>query len=207
MLIDVGTNTEIALWDGQTLWVTSCAGGPAFEGSGIGCGMLYDIGAINGVTITNGQLEYQTVGSVTPKGICGSGLVDLIASLLRLKIVNSKGSFTASEQELLLNPLECKLRITKKDIDVIQRAKASIGAGISCLMVIAGIHSDELRQVYLTGHLGSGLNINHAQEIGLIPEVNPEIVALLKNSALVGAGKLLLSKDSREHVQRDSANH
>jgi uncharacterized 2Fe-2S/4Fe-4S cluster protein (DUF4445 family) len=200
LLIDVGTNTEIALWDGQTLWATSCAGGPAFEGSGIGCGMPYDIGSIYGVMIKSGHLEYQTVGNITPKGICGSGLVDLIASLIKLKIINSKGRFTSSEQEYFLNPKESKLRITKKDIDVIQRAKASIGAGISSLMADAGIHLDELQRVYLTGHFGSGLNINHAQEIGLIPEVNPQIVSLLKNSALVGAGKLLLSEDSREHI-------
>ncbi|SPF44269.1 putative metal-binding protein [Candidatus Desulfosporosinus infrequens] len=200
LFIDVGTNTEIALWDGQTLWVTSCAGGPAFEGSGIGCGMPYDIGSIYGVIITQGHLEFQTVGNITPKGICGSGIVDLIASLLKLKIINSKGNFTSFEQEYLLNFKGSKLRIIKKDIDVIQRAKASIGAGISTLMTNADIHSDELRRVYLTGHFGSGLNINHAQEIGLIPTVNPEIVSLLKNSALVGAAKLLLSEDAREHV-------
>ena len=200
LLIDVGTNTEIALWDGQTLWTTSSPGGPAFEGSGIGCGMPYDIGSIYRVVIKSGHLEYQTVGSITPKGICGSGLVDLIASLLKLKIINSKGRFTSSEQEYFLNPKESKLRITKKDIDVIQRAKASIGAGISSLMAEAGILLKELQQVYLTGHFGSVLNIKHAQEIGLIPEVNPEIVSLLKNSALVGAGKLLLSEDSKEHV-------
>jgi len=200
LLIDVGTNTEIALWDSQTLWVTSCAGGPAFEGSGIGCGMLYDIGSIYGVMISSGNLEYQTVGNITPKGICGSGLVDLIASLLKLQLINSKGRFTSSEQEYFLNPKECKLKITKKDIDVIQRAKASIGAGISSLMADAGIHIDELEQVYLTGHFGSVLNINHAQEIGLIPAVNPDIVSLFKNSALVGARKLLLTKDSRKHV-------
>ena len=201
LFIDFGTNTEIALWDGATVWVTSCAGGPAFEGSGISCGMPFDLGAIYGITSSEGKLEYRIVGNVAPRGICGSGIVDLIASLIRLKVVDCMGNFTGAKPQFAINIKNTKVIITKKDIDIVQRAKASVGAAIISLLAKAGHHSSELAGIYLTGHFGSVLNISNAQDIGIIPMVDPEIVSLFGNTAILGARNCLLSKSSKETIK------
>ncbi len=93
LLIDFGTNSEIALWDGKTLWVTSAAGGPAFEGSGISCGIPAEPGAIFEVNVGAETVDVSVINGMEPRGICGSGLVDLIAGLLRVKKINRRGVF------------------------------------------------------------------------------------------------------------------
>ena len=140
LLIDFGTNSEIALWDGRSLWVTSAAGGPAFEGCGIGCGTPAEPGAICRVTRPRSDrpaaLEFQTIDDEKPRGLCGSGLVDLIACLLESGKLTRIGRFSAEVPRggiVLLNGDRQPLVLTKRDVDIFQRAKAAIFAGVrSC---------------------------------------------------------------------------
>jgi uncharacterized 2Fe-2S/4Fe-4S cluster protein (DUF4445 family) len=134
LFIDFGTNSEIALWDGRVLRVTSAAGGPAFEGSGISCGAPADPGAIYRVSLRNGVLDFAVIADSEPLGLCGSGLVDLIAGLVRSGRLTNKGQFApyVPREGFVLARGRQAIVLTKQDVDVFQRAKAAIGTGIRC---------------------------------------------------------------------------
>ncbi len=199
LLIDFGTNSEIALWDGSTLWVTSAAGGPAFEGSGLSCGTPAEPGAIYQVE-RNGfsqDFPFQVIADAEPIGLCGSGLVDLIACLLRTGVLDRKGKLTgemAGEGFPLLKG-SWDIVMTNKDIDIFQRAKAAIGAGIRFLLRSAGMTTKNLERVYVSGAFGRFLNVRNAQDIGLLPRVQPHSIELCGNTALAGCEMLLVSTD------------
>jgi uncharacterized 2Fe-2S/4Fe-4S cluster protein (DUF4445 family) len=197
LLIDFGTNSEMALWDGHTLWVTSAAGGPAFESCGMQCGMPAEPGAIYrfGVAQGSGELHFQVLGGGEAKGFCGSGLVDLIACLRDRGELTSTGRFASpSHQDGYGVPYtDPVIRLTKRDVDTFQRAKAAIGAGISTMLVRAGMSATELRRICVCGVFGQNLNVGNAQRIGLLPDCPPERVELCGNTALAGCERLLLS--------------
>jgi len=196
LFIDFGTNSEIALWDGQALWVTSAAGGPAFEGSGIDCGLPAEPGAIYRVSVQqDGTLDAEVIGGAQARGICGSGLVDLIADLLRTGRLTDLGRFTQSVpgNEFALVRGEPDIVLTKGGVDVFQRAKAAIGAGVHILLARADLRYKDLRRICVGGAFGSFLNIANAQEIGLLPKVRPELVELCGNTALAGCEDAMLS--------------
>ncbi len=205
LLIDFGTNSEISLWDGVRLWVTSAAGGPAFEGCGISCGTPAEPGAIWRVTDseTTGELAYDIIGGAEPRGLCGSGLIDLIACLVRKGALNSKGQFAGSVPEggFPLRPGRGKLVLTKADIDTFQRAKAAIGTGIEVLLAKAGMGHHELRRISIGGVFGRYLNIVNARELGLLPSVPQEVVETAGNTALAGCESMLLSPDAEERLR------
>lgn len=199
LLIDFGTNSEIALWDGTTLWVTSAAGGPAFEGSGLSCGMPAEAGAI--YQIEQDELShdftFRVIVGADPTGLCGSGLVDLIACLLRTRTLNRKGKFSG---EMLGDGFSLiqgnrAIILTNRDVDIFQRAKAAIGGGIRFLLKSAGMAAKRLERVYVCGVFGCFLNVRNAQEIGLLPDVAPDLVELCGNTALAGCEMILISAD------------
>ena len=197
LLIDFGTNSEIALWDGSTLWVTSAAGGPAFEGSGLSCGMPAVAGAIYQIEHNEYSQDFtlQVLAGADPKGLCGSGLVDLIACLLRTGVLDRKGKLTdemAGEGFPLLKGSQV-IVMTNRDVDIFQRAKAAIGAGIRLLLKSAGITTKKLERVYVSGAFGRFLNVRNAQDIGLLPRVQPHSIELCGNTALAGCEMLLVS--------------
>jgi uncharacterized 2Fe-2S/4Fe-4S cluster protein (DUF4445 family) len=204
LLIDFGTNSEIALWDGDVLWSTSAAGGPAFEGSGIRCGMPAEAGAIDLVTFQDGVLDYTVIGGGPPLGLCGSGLVDLIAGLVRSGELTSLGKFapTVPRDGLALGCGEPDIVLTKADVDVFQRAKAAIGVGIQVLLATAGMAEADLRRVCVGGAFGYSLDIPNAQAIGLLPRIQPALVALCGNTALAGCEDALLSSAVRDRMKR-----
>ncbi|MBF0469153.1 MAG: DUF4445 domain-containing protein, partial [Desulfamplus sp.] len=161
LFMDFGTNTEISLWDGDTLWVTSAAGGPAFEGSGLGCGMPAAPGAIYQISrIEHGRMlhdaDYKVIAGEEPKGFCGSGLVDLIALLLNSGVINTKGKFTypLTDGSFIIHKSDGHIAVTPRDIDLLQRAKAAIGTGIQCLLSSSGTSIKNLRQIYVCGVFG-----------------------------------------------------
>ncbi|HEX5362937.1 MAG TPA: ASKHA domain-containing protein [Gallionella sp.] len=194
LLIDFGTNSEMALWDGQTLHVTAAAGGPAFEGSGISCGMPGEAGAICRLSQAGEGFSIQVLGDGAPRGLCGSGLVDAVAWLLRNGKLDKVGRFTDRDSEgFVLHEGEHRIVLKRGDIDVFQRAKAAIGAGVRWLCQQAGMSLGELHQVYACGAFGRLLDVRCAQQIGLLPPVAPEAVKLEGNSALAGCEALLLS--------------
>jgi len=201
LFVDFGTNSEIALRVGDRLWATAAAGGPAFElGSGR-CGMPAEAGAIYRVTLDdNGRPLFAVLGDDRAQGLCGSGLVDLVACLRRGGTVTATGKFAGGATAYDIPAGDNQLQLKLADIDVLQRAKAAIGAGIEVLCGEAGIRPSALQRVVAAGLFGRYLDVANAQAIGLLPAVAAERVELAGNTALTGAAALLLSRRAGEDM-------
>jgi uncharacterized 2Fe-2S/4Fe-4S cluster protein (DUF4445 family) len=195
LLIDVGTNTEMALCVNKEIWTTSTSGGPAFEGMGISHGMPAMEGAIYQADFNpeNEKWHFHSVGEKNVSGICGSGLVSLIAVLREQGILNSHGNFSSGKYEWQLPLKESSLIITKNDIDMIQRAKAAIAAGVRVLCDKAGLMPSEIDQLFIGGAFGWFIDVEKAKAIGLLPPAKN--VHLVGNSALSGVIQALQSDD------------
>lgn len=202
LFIDFGTNSEIALWSGEALWVTASAGGPAFESSGISCGAPAEAGAVFRVDLDSaGNLACRIIGDGRAKGVCGSGLVDLIACLLDSGRLTSAGRFAGGETGYTFSVGGTELTLTKGDVDLIQRAKAAIGVGILALCGQAGVGLKDLRRVCVGGAFGRYLDVGSAQAIGLLPPVPPETVELAGNTAIAGCCDVMLSSLAAERLK------
>lgn len=206
MLLDFGTNTEILLWDGSVLWTASSAGGPAFEGVGIRCGRPARPGAIYRVEPTeeappgrplrrDQKLQWKCLPGAPAEGICGSGLVDLLACWRRQGILQANGRFTPGEESprLEIEPGRF-LDLSWQEVDLLQRAKAAVGAGIDILLDRAGLARTQLSRVFLSGAFGRHLSIESAISIGLLPDLPASVYELCGNTAVAGAEALLLSE-------------
>ncbi|PWB57695.1 MAG: ferredoxin [Nitrosomonadales bacterium] len=203
LFIDFGTNSEIALWSGEALWVTASAGGPAFESSGISCGAPAEAGAVFRVRLdAAGGVACQIIGDDRAKGLCGSGLVDLIACLLDSGRLTRDGKFAGGETGYAFSAGGTGLTLTKSDVDLMQRAKAAIGVGIQALCGHAGVRLKDLRRVCVGGAFGRYLDVGNAQAIGLLPPVAPEMVELAGNTALAGCCDVMLSSLAAERLDR-----
>lgn len=201
LLIDFGTNSEIGLWDGSHLWVTAAAGGPAFEATGIGCGMGAEPGAIHRLSRTDDGLWMgEVLESRPPRGICGSGLVDLLAILRSGGEVDERGRLQRQPLTVALDGAE--FAVSKADIDLLQRAKAAMATGVEVLCRRAGISFDQLGAVYVAGTFGEHLDVENAERIGLLPPVSTERVVLAGNTALFGALDLSLSDEAEAALGR-----
>ena len=190
LLCDIGTNGELALWKDGTLYVTSTAAGPAFEGAGISCGCGSIPGAIDRVWTENGQTFVHTIGEKPAVGLCGSGLVDAVAAFLETGAIDETG---AVEEESL--PLTEGVALLPKDIRAVQLAKGAIAAGIRTLLELAAISPEEIDTLYLAGGFGSHLRVASAAAIGLIPRELENRVIVLGNAALSGASRMLLNRE------------
>ena len=187
LLVDIGTNGEMALWHNQKLYFCSTAAGPAFEGVGISMGMTSKCGAIDRVEIKGDELVAHTIDNQSPCGICGSGIVDAVACLLKLGLVDKTGYL--KEDAIISTPVA----ITPNDIRAVQLSKSAICAGIYTLINAAGISCDDIKNVYMAGGFGSYLNLDNAGEIGLLPkELVPKTISI-GNAALSGAAMMLLN--------------
>lgn len=201
LLCDIGTNGEIALWKDGTLYVTATAAGPAFEGAGISCGCSSVRGAIDQVWAKDGNLQIHTIGDTAAVGICGSGLIDMIAALRSLNLMNRSGAAVHKEIELADG-----IKFLQKDIRAVQLAKAAIGAGILTLLDVAQVSCIEIETLYLAGGFGSHLNISSAVEIGLLPQELESRVKVVGNAALTGAAQMMLDQGSLEKA-REIVSH
>ncbi len=197
LLCDVGTNGELALWHDGQLYIASTAAGPAFEGAGISCGCASVTGAIDRVTVADGQLVCHTIGDAKAAGICGSGLVDAIAAMLDTEALDETGFL---EEDAF--PLRDGVCLAQGDIRAVQLAKAATNAGIMSLLSAAKCPVSAVKTVYLAGGFGSHLNIRSAARIGLIPEELAAIVQVIGNAALDGAAHLLMDVSERAAVAR-----
>ena len=197
LLVDIGTNGEIALWKNGVLYVSSTAAGPAFEGAGISCGCISIRGAIDRVHVENHAIAAHTIGESKAVGVCGSGLIDAIACGLETGEIDETGAM--DEDELSLRDGVCLL---PRDVRAVQLAKAAIAAGIETLMEAAGVSADEIETFYIAGGFGSHLNVQSAARIGLIPGELADRVKVLGNAALTGAVRILLNRDDLETVRR-----
>jgi uncharacterized 2Fe-2S/4Fe-4S cluster protein (DUF4445 family) len=206
LLIDFGTNTEIALWDGTCFWVTSAAGGPAFEASGMACAVPADAGAIFRVR-AGSPLGFEVMGDGQPKGVCGSGLVDWIACLCRAGVLSSRGNLLPGHDAgaLSLDGEKSGILLSKRDIDIFQRGKAAIAAGVQLLARRAGVACRDLRRIVTTGMFGRSLDVRNAQAIGLLPSIALERVEPYDNLALAGCELLLLSGQGEDEALRERA--
>ncbi|MDF2988703.1 MAG: ferredoxin [Eubacterium sp.] len=228
LLIDIGTNGEIVLGNRDRLYACSSAAGPAFEGANIRNGMGSIAGAISTVSLKQG-LSYTTIGDSRPIGICGTGVVDALAQLLEVGIVDETGridtGWEAPNTELAAlterisqadgmnafiicykeeTPTWREIAITQKDIRELQNAKAAIAAGINVLVREAGISFDDIKTVYLAGGFGSYINIESALKIGLIPSALEGKIQTAGNAAGQGAIEALINSDSLKAAEEIS---
>ena len=188
MLADIGTNGELALWHHGKLTVCATAAGPAFEGVGISMGMRGLAGAVDKVVLENGGLKAHVIGEIEPKGICGSGIIDAAACMLELGTIDESG-YLEKEEYIIHDPV----RITPKDIRMLQLAKSAICAGMLTLMDNQRVNPKEISALYIAGGFGSYLNKRSAVKIGLLPLKLTEVSSTVGNAALSGAAMLLLN--------------
>jgi uncharacterized 2Fe-2S/4Fe-4S cluster protein (DUF4445 family) len=203
LMVDFGTNSEIALWTGSALWVTAAAGGPAFEaGAGRG-GMPAEAGAIYRIAFDDGgRAQAAILGDDQARGLCGSGLVDLVAGLRRKGTLKVTGKFADAGEAFRFAVGERTLRLDWRDVDALQRAKGAIGAGISVLCRRAGVALPDLQRVVAAGLFGRYLDVANARLIGMLPDVTAQRIELAGNTALTGAVALLLSRSALAAVDR-----
>ncbi|MFX0052102.1 MAG: ASKHA domain-containing protein, partial [Candidatus Hermodarchaeota archaeon] len=207
LLIDFGTNSEIILVKNQQLYAASVAAGGAFEGQHISCGMRGVSGAIEKFQILNGKYEYQTIHSTIPKGICGTGIVDILAQLLIHKQLDKRGRLFersgAKAKKLILVPThrtstKQPIYINRPDVEAIQKAKAATLAAIRSLTNYLKIEINEIDTVQIAGVFGSNLNIENAKTIGLLPDLPAERFVIQGNTAEKGGRTFLLSLEARK---------
>ena len=224
LLIDLGTNGELVLGNSEWLISCACSAGPAFEGVGIECGMYAVEGAIQKIKLSqDGKIEYETIGNVVkPYGICGSGLIELIAELLKNKIITRDGRFVPAQElndrtllykrivhddtlgeKFILVPKEetavgKDIFITEEDISNILRSKGAIFHGIHTLLDYVGLQFDDVKNIFISGGFGTFLDIRKGILIGLFPDLPLERFKYIGNSSLAGARLCLLSQEARE---------
>ncbi len=193
MLADIGTNGEIGLWHNGRLTLCSTAAGPAFEGVGISMGMRGAEGAIDKVAAENGQLKAHVIGDTAPVGICGSGLVDAVACMLDLDIVDESGYL--EEDTFVVRAPVC---LVPKDIRMFQLAKSAVCAGLVTLIRAEGLAFSDIAVLYIAGGFGNYLNKDSAAKTGLLPAELAKRANAVGNAALAGASMILLNSGMKE---------
>ena len=179
LLVDLGTNAEIVLYSEKEALCTAAAAGPCFEGVNITCGMS----AVPGAIAVYSEQGYQTVGDRAPIGLCGTGLIDLIATLVRQEIIDETGYL---EEDFTVAP---GVRLTPGDVRNFQLAKAAVFAAILALMKQAGVGYEQIDRLWLAGGFSASVNRDNAAEVGLLPAALKDKVASAGNSSLRGAAR------------------
>lgn len=190
-LIDLGTNGEIAVGNKDRIVCASTAAGPAFEGTNISMGMLATTGAISSINLTEGKLVANVIGNVTPKGICGSALVDAVAILRERDLIDMFGKIVSEENRIYISG---NVYLTQKDIHEFQLAKAAIAAGLEILCNTLSIQLSDLQDIYIAGAFGNYINLRNIARTGMI-ELPGEKIRKMGNTALIGAKMFLFSDD------------
>lgn len=224
LIVDIGTNGELVLGAKEKLYAASCAAGPAFEGARISQGSRAIDGAIEAIIANNDDIDLDVIGGGPPRSICGSGLVDAVAVMLELGVIDRTGRFAErtklsetvapaiasrlvdhdGQPAFRLTPSRANRQpvlLTQGDIREMQLAKAAIRAGIRLLEQKIGIHDCDIEQVLLAGAFGNYIRPQSALRIGLLPAVEPEIIHFVGNAASSGARMILVSRDCRSHAR------
>jgi len=215
LFLDIGTNGELVVGNGEFLMGCACSAGPAFEGGGIEFGMRAAQGAIERVTIDakTGRASYETVGNVKPKGICGSGMISLIAELYTKGIIDPAGKINADKAPdctivsgrkvsyCVVPEAESEqgfaLTVSEADINNIIRAKAAIYSACSMMLSHCDMDFSDLSRIYIAGGFGRFLDVDKAVMIGLLPDVSRDKFVYIGNSSLRGSFRTLLSLPQR----------
>ena len=217
LFIDLGTNGELVFGNNEFLMSCACSAGPAFEGGDISCGMRATDGAIEACTIDKETLEptLTVVGGEAPAGICGSGIIDIIAELFRTGAINGKGKFIRENPRILHDEHGMgsyviawqkdtggikDVVINEVDIDNFIRAKGAIFSATQTMLQSLGFDASVIERVYVAGGIGSGINMKNAVTIGMFPDIPLENFHYIGNSSQAGAYAMLLSSEAREKV-------
>ena len=226
LFIDVGTNCEIVLGDGEKIVATAAPAGPAFEAASIKCGVRAASGAIETIKVVDGEFVIGTIDDAPAVGICGSGLVDACASLVQVGLLDHSGKFVTDEAALTIAPklasrlvtregervfvltwskevgdLSDCVFLTQRDVRELQFAKAAIATGWALLLEEFGVQESEIQQVLLAGSFGSYLSPSSAIKIGLVPKLSVMRIMSAGNVAGEGAKMVLLSAQERHGAQ------
>jgi uncharacterized 2Fe-2S/4Fe-4S cluster protein (DUF4445 family) len=203
--LDIGTNTEIALLANGQVTCCSCASGPAFEGAHIKEGMRAAPGAIERARWSDGKIQWQTIDAEPPVGICGSGILDIIASLLDGNLLKPTGKLTVGNEYPLVPAAQTglgrDLTVTRKDVHEIQLAKSAIRAGTEVLLANAGLTSAGLDGFIVAGAFGTYLDLRSAVRVGMFPSLPMEKFSQVGNAAGVGARMMLVSRKKRAEAE------
>ena len=220
LFIDAGTNGEIVLGNREWMMGCACSTGPAFEGIGIACGMMAAPGAVEAVAIgsRDGAPQVTTIAGAPARGLCGSGMIDLMAQLFARGILDRKG--------LLVSEAKCPrlvergghaaylvrekgedgaakdIYLTDVDLKKLLLTKAAIQAAIRTLLAEAGLAAEEIRRVVIAGRLGEAIDASNAIAIGMLPNLPPDRFEYAGNGSLWGANLLLLSREARREIIR-----
>ena len=200
MLVDVGTNTEVVVGHRDRLIATSCPAGPAFEGGLITYGMPAYDGAIESLLWEGGRFAFHTIGDEPPEGICGSGLIDLVAELRRHEMITPKGVFTADRRLKEIDVVPGSITFSRADASALAQAKAANYCGQVIAMRHFGIEPAELERLYLAGGFANYVDARNAIEIGMLAPVPAERIEKVGNAAVEGARIALLSATERQRI-------
>jgi len=222
LLIDIGTNGEIVLGNRDFLIAASASAGPAFEGSGVTCGMRASRGAIQKIKISRRvfQVAYSTIGQEKPRGICGSGYIDALAQMLSSGLMDKSGKLSEKESAnirqnaygryfVVAGKKESAIKediiITEADIENLKRAKAAIYSAVSILVRHIGMKFDDIKKVFISGGFGTYLDFGNAVNIGLLPDLDSSRFVFVGNSSLAGARAMLLSDEAIKKAEEIAA--
>jgi len=217
LAVDIGTNGEIVLAAGDKLYAASCAAGPALEGARITCGSRAAEGAIEAVVVGDDDIVLDVIGGGLARSICGSGLIDAVAALVNLDIIESSGRFAhpgtlkgklplaifsriaeqGGQPAFVLASGEAggqRVFLTQEDIRQVQLAKAAIRAGTKLLQKKLGLGDSDIKQIFLAGAFGNYIRKESALRVGLLPDVPAERIHFVGNAAASGAQMILLSR-------------
>ena len=224
LFLDVGTNGELVMLGDKWMMGCACSAGPAFEGTGISCGMRADKGAVDSVKIDADaeKIELKVIGGESAKGICGSGLIELTAELFRNGIIDRGGKFSAksfahkikgegSAKKFVLldaaeNPSGQEISISERDLANLIRAKAAIFSALRLILKMTKINFNHIEKFYIAGGFGRNLNIESAQKIGMLPNLPQKRFAYIGNSSLTGAYLALLYHQQRKNLHKIANN-
>jgi uncharacterized 2Fe-2S/4Fe-4S cluster protein (DUF4445 family) len=218
MIVDIGTNTEIVLGDSKKLVACSCASGPALEGAHIKNGMRAVEGAIEHLSINPNTLDvkYKTISEKKPLGLCGSAIIDAIAELLKVGLIDRSGKFNKEFKSPRLrfngksvefviswkneNAIKNDIVVTQKDVREVQLAKAAIYTGIHILMTRMHLQTNDIKKIFLAGAFGNYIDPYNAKIIGMYPDISLDRVSFVGNTAGSGARMTLVSVDARKEA-------
>ena len=204
MLVDMGTNTEVILSHQGRMWAASCPAGPAFEGGLVSYGMRAYDGAIESIRLSadGSAASYETIGGAPAVGLCGSGLVDLLAELRRQGLMTERGAFTDDRKRFLMDVVpERGITFSREDVSNLAQAKAANYCGQLIVMRTAGVEPAEIDRLYLAGGFATYLDVSAAIGIGLIAPVATDRVVKVGNAAVEGARAILLSTKKRRWAE------
>jgi len=224
LVIDIGTNGEMVLGSKHGLYCCSSPAGPAWEGATISWGMRAAHGAIERIDLADGQLAFRTIGSLAPLGICGSGLMDLLALLVRAGIVDSTGRLLGADEVVngpglrladrilpnrergpsfrVAEASEGKwIELTQRDVRELQLAKSAIASAINILLKERGLTPSDVSRVYIAGAFGNHIRGQDAVDIGLLPGIPVERIHFIGNAAVAGAEAVICSRQARRKAE------